>query len=434
MKNAFARVGLVLIGLACCAGTARAGTVNLTASGTLSFTSNANVGHVLTIAPLGGIYLVSDPSEPITLSLPAVQGGCLASNANSISCPIAAVTFISILTGPAADSIVLTGVAVPTSVEAGPSGDVIVGGDGDDAIVWNPGGGSDTIDGGPGNDSLFFQGSVISENINIAQEDEGFALLRDIGQALLHVDGVENLTVDAHGGFDNIATVPLRNTAQHIATDDDATVSPDALGIHAGGLCVVQNGTSFAIEGRPPITSSGMDFVLLDHVFCRPDPCDGALPTTGCTVNGVRDQPCQGTDGDDTIVGTKDGDVILGGGGADRIRGGAGDDLLCGEAGDDTLIGARGNDVIFGGPGLDTLRGDSGNDTLVGGDDADLLTGGSGADDLDGGLGDDRLRGGAADDTLRGGDGLDVLDGASGTDTCGDTDQSASFPRCELLP
>ena len=72
---------------------------------------------------------------------------------------------------------------------------------------------------------------------------------------------------------------------------------------------------------------NALDVSLADGTnVCRVDPCDTSVPTLGCAVNGVRNQPCEGTAGDDLIIGTGD-DVIVGLGGNDRIRGRRGNDL-----------------------------------------------------------------------------------------------------------
>ncbi len=431
MKKPFSRAAVVLAGLACCAGTARAGTLDLTA-GVLAFNSFLNVANTLTIEPVAGIYLVTDPAEAIVLSANALQEGCELVDATTASCPSAAIVSLMIRPGPGQDFVTLTGVGAPADIDGGFDGDVIVGSDGDDTLRWNPGGASDTIHGGLGNDTLLFTGSNIGETIAVSEDGDGFDIFRNIGNVTLDADDVEALELVTLGGVDDIFTVPLRHTTQSLTAGAEPAGSPDTLTILGGGVCLRQRGSTFEIEGRPTIAFADFDIVIPDDFFCRADACAGAVPTVGCTVNGVRDQICRGTDGNDVITGTKDGDVILGGDGADRIRGGAGDDLVCGEGGDDALVGARGNDTIFGGPGLDTIRGDSGNDTLVGGDDVDNLIGGSGDDELDGNLGDDRLRAGAGADRLRGGDGIDLVDGAGGVDTCTDTDQVGLILRCEL--
>ena len=160
------------------------------------------------------------------------------------------------------------------------------------------------------------------------------------------------------------------------------------------------------------------DMGAIESGLTPSDPCATATPTTGCTVNGTKDQLCQGTAASDRITGTNGDDVIFGDTGNDTLRGQAGDDTLCGEAGDDVLIGASGDDTLVGGEDDDILRSNNGNDTLLGGDGNDVLIAGSGEDDLQGGPDDDKLIANQDDDNLDGGEGTDTHDGGSGNDTC----------------
>jgi cysteine-rich repeat protein len=159
------------------------------------------------------------------------------------------------------------------------------------------------------------------------------------------------------------------------------------------------------------------------------DPC--ATPSDGCKVNGVANQPCVGTEGNDTISGTGGADVILGGGGNDTLRGGGGDDVLCGEAGDDTLLGLAGNDRLVGGEDDDNLNGGVGHDELEGGGGNDRLTGAGGADTLRGDDGDDTLLAGPGSDVLDGGAGADHLNGGGGVDQCTTDGEDVLVKQCE---
>ena len=400
-------------------------------NGTLRYDATRNLVNDLTIAPTGSTYTIHDDGEAAVSPSPqAVAAGCAAVDANTVSCPYAAVDAFDIHTTEGADTIDLTGVADPAVVDAGRDDDTIIGGNGDDTFVWNPGDGSDVVDGGTGSDTVQFNGGNVGETFTITAAGAGFDLFRNVGQIAMHADGVERLNLTAAGGTDDVSTTPLLRTEQHITTATD-TSTPDTLRIDGNGLCLTQAADRFDVAGRPSIFFTGFANVLAGDILCREDPCLTTPATDGCTVNGVRNQPCQGTDGDDVIVGTPAGDVIHGGGGNDRILGGSGDDLLCGEEGDDVLKGGRGNDTLVGGPGNDTLDGGAGDDVLFGGDDDDRLIGGAGNDDLDGGLGNDRLQAGRGADTLRGGDGVDALDGGTATDFCADTDQPGPFPHCE---
>jgi hypothetical protein len=114
-----------------------------------------------------------------------------------------------------------------------------------------------------------------------------------------------------------------------------------------------------------------------DNTTCCPA---DLVPTTGCTVNGKRNQPCVGTSGNDILIGTQRHDVMLGRGGNDILEGRNGGDVLCGDAGQDLLNGGPDGDVLLGGDGDDTLQGKDGPDNLEGGLGTDVLEGGAGKD------------------------------------------------------
>jgi Ca2+-binding RTX toxin-like protein len=400
-------------------------------AGLLIYTGTPLAANALEVTLAGDTYTVHDGGEPAVSFTPnAFAQGCVTLDPNTVTCPAAAISSFAISTRGGDDVVVLAGAVHPALVSGGAGNDTLIGGDVDDVFVWNPGDGSDLVDGGPGSDTLLFNGSNASEIYAITADGAGFDLVRNVANIHMDVENTEALFLTTLGGEDEVSTTSLLTTSQVLTAGTDP--SPDTLRVDGGGLCLTRQGDTFEVEGRQPIHFADFDEVFVSNAFCRADPCDGAVVTQGCRVNGVPNQPCQGTDGDDVIVGTAAADVIRGGGGRDRIRAGAGDDLVCGEEGDDTLSGASGNDTLVGGPGADRLNGGGGNDTLLGGDDADDLKGGSGDDDLDGGAGDDRVRGGGGIDTLRGGAGVDRLDGGGGVDLCIDADQIGPFPRCEL--
>jgi Ca2+-binding RTX toxin-like protein len=426
-----ARAALALLGGLAVAAPARAADLDLNA-GVLSYFAGVSdtTPNALSVLLVGDTYIVDDPAvASIVLGSGALGQGCATSDPNTVTCPVAAVASFSIDSRLGNDTIVLSGAVHPATVRPGDGNDTVVGGAGDDVFLWSPGDDSDDLDGGPGSDTLDFSGSNAAENYNIVGY-ESFELFRDVASVQMYADAIESLILRTSGSLDRVTTTGLLATTQTII--DAADAQADLLVLDAAGVCAVRQGDTLEIEGRGPILFT--DFAQVDVVdaFCHPDPCDNAVPTGGCRVNGVSDQPCQGTEGDDLIIGTLAGDVIRGGGGRDRIRSGAGDDVVCGQGGDDTLVGSLGNDTLVGGAGFDKLRGSSGDDTLLGGDDDDQLAGGSGLDDLDGGAGDDRVRGGGDADTVRGGAGDDWVDGGGDVDFCLDADQAGPFARCEL--
>lgn len=400
--------------------------------GLLSYFAFNGTANRVGIALANAAYTIDDPAESsITLGAGALAAGCTAFDNNTVTCPAVDVLSLQVGTSDLQDVIDLSRAAVPALVDGGISDDQITGTPLGDTFLWNPGGGNDTVDGGGGADTLAFNGSNANETITIVPAGDGFELSRDIASIHMVVQRVEDLQVSLLGGTDVVRTAPLVATAQTLVDGDDG-VTTDRVEIDAGGLCVTRVGDVFTIDARQSIGLVRFTDVLVQNAFCIADPCATAAPTGGCTVNGVKNQLCQGGDGDDVIVGTKASDVVKAGRGNDRVRALDGDDVVCGEEGDDVLSGGSGNDHLFGGDGRDTLKGDAGDDLLAGQRDADSLSGGGGDDEVDGGSGDDRVRGLGGNDVLRGGAGVDRIDGGPGLDDCRDVEILPPFPRCEV--
>lgn len=132
---------------------------------------------------------------------------------------------------------------------------------------------------------------------------------------------------------------------------------------------------------------------------------------------GTGDDQLYGGDDADLLVGEAGRDTLYGGTGDDQLYGGDDDDLLVGEVGNDTLFGGLGNDALYGGENSDLLHGEAGEDTLDGGSGDDVLFGGTGNDQILGNSGNDWLFGGSGDDILWGGHGNDSIYFDSGNDT-----------------
>jgi len=439
---------LTLFGLAAVAAPSRAASLDLTPGGQLVYeaTQSIMVANDLTIALLGNTYGIQDPAEPaIGLSGNALAAGCEYFNNQMVTCPVAPIVSLAVDTKEGSDTINLSGVIHSAIVIGGGGPDTIIGGSKDDSIVWNTFDGSDVVDGGPGADTLVFQSGnsdgttdgydsdviTILQNGPIPQNGAGFALYRDRGNVSMDVRNTEVLQVNTFTGNDTVATTGLAGTIQFIETVFDGL--PDTLTFDAAGFCPITAPGWIEIPGHEEVQYTNFANVSVINDTCVPNTCNGMAATTGCTVNGVRNQPCIGTAGDDVIQGTAGADVIVGGSGRDRISTGAGNDLACGDDGNDLIEGERGNDFMLGGAGADRIDGGAGGDDLIGGAGDDDLRGDAGIDDLTGGPGNDRLRGGGDRDVLQGSEGSDVLDGGSAVDTCTDVDQAGPFISCELL-
>ena len=288
-------------------------------SGVLSYRSTSTAPNALDVSRAGATYTIRDPGEGLISASPgALAQGCATAAPDTVTCPVAAVGSFDVATGNGDDTISLAGAAVPAVVRAGIGKDTIVGGAVDDVFLWSPGDASDTIDGGPGTDTLRFNGAIISETIAITAEGNGFGLTRNIGSVQLKVDGTEVLDLQTQGGADDVTTTSLLHTTQFLTGGTD--IAPDTLRVDGAGPCLTRENDSFEVEGRQPIHFANFPDIFVSNTLCRTDPCENAVVTQGCTVNGVRNQPCEGTAGDDVIVGTIASDVIKGGAGKDRIR------------------------------------------------------------------------------------------------------------------
>ena len=231
-------------------------------------------------------------------------------------------------------------------IDGNQGSDTAVLGAGDDVFRWDPGDGSDTVEGEDGHDTMLFNGSDLSEKIDISANGQRVRFVRDLGSVTMDLDGVERVDFNALGGADTITVNDLIGTAVAAVNlnlgatggggdgqadnvivkgtngDDAIGVAGDAAGVSAVGLAAQVNitGAEAANDRLTINTRAGDDEVGASGLAA------GAI---GLTADG--------------------------GVGDDVLTGGAGDDALLGGAGDDLLIGGPGQDVLDGGPGDNIL-------------------------------------------------------------------------------
>jgi hypothetical protein len=277
-----------------------AATLDLT-GGVLSYVEPLGdpIANTLTVSLAAGTYTIDDPAETaVTPAASARAAGCIAVDANTVTCPAAAVTSFSIETGNGNDTIVLTDVPSTAVVIAGPGNDVVIGGDGPDVIQWNPGDGSDVIDGGLGQDVLQFIGANLDETFTIAPEgDTGFDLSRSVvtitgvATITMNVDGVAQLELLTLAGADTVSTSFLPNTRQVFRDIPDSAA--DVLHVDAEGQCPFaseSSGTIVSVVGRAPIKFNDFPTVDFPNAVCGAliDVVDGTL-SYDATRNVVND-------------------------------------------------------------------------------------------------------------------------------------------------
>jgi Ca2+-binding RTX toxin-like protein len=245
------------------------------------------------------------------------------------------------------------------TVTGGLGNDVASLGAGNDTFVWNPGDGSDTVDGGAGTDTLVFNGADIGETIQIAADGAHARLVRDVGNVVMDLTGIEHIQLAAAAGPDTVVVNDLGGTdVTQVAIDlsvpagsglgdswadtviDNATAGDDSIKVVSSGSSILVNGlqAQLSIKGA----DDGLDSLVVNGLAGN-DVIDASKLKAGqvaLTINGGA--------GDDKITGSAGNDFVIGGQGTDTALLGSGDDTFIWNPGD-------GNDVVNGQAGNDTL-------------------------------------------------------------------------------
>jgi Ca2+-binding RTX toxin-like protein len=234
-------------------------------------------------------------------------------------------------------------------VDGNQGNDVALLGAGDDVFQWDPGDGSDTVEGEAGTDTLVFNGSNISEKMDISANGHRVRLTRDIGNITMDLNGIERIQLNALGGADTITVNDLTGTDVKQVAVDLSTPAGSGQGDGQPDKVIV-NGTAGA--DHITVASSGASVVV------------NGLPAK-VTIAGAEAA-------NDTLV-------VSGGAGNDTINASALNPgqinlTINGGAGNDTITGSAGNDTFVWNPGdgSDTVDGQAGTDTLQFNGDANL--------------------------------------------------------------
>ncbi len=242
-------------------------------------------------------------------------------------------------------------------------------GAGDDTFQWDPGDGSDVVEGQDGNDTLLFNGSGVSENIDISANGNRVRLNRNVGTVVMDFNDIETLNVNALGGTDTVTVNDLTGT-------DLTRINVDLGGVLGGttgdGLAdtVIVNGTngndiidlfgslsSVSVFGLPALVVVNNSEGANDSLVVKAQGGNDGV-TASTLVGGITKLTIDGGAGDDTILGSR---------GDDRLLGGDGDDFIDGQQGNDTAYMGAGDDVFQWDPGdgSDTVEGQDGVDKLL---------------------------------------------------------------------
>jgi len=255
--------------------------------------------------------------------------------------------------------------------------DVLIGGDGNDSVFgdngddvaflgagndtfrWAPGDGNDVVEGQDGLDTLVFDGSNVSENIDISANGGRALFFRNIATVVMDLDDVETIRFNALGGVDNISVNDLTGTDVTKVQVDLAAVlngtaadgSLDTVTVNATNtddlVTVASNGSQIVVKGLPAQ-------VIIDH----------ADKTDALVINGLGGNDVINAGG---LAANKIGLQVFGGLGADTVTGSAGNDTVVGGDGDDIARLGAGDDQFVWNPGddNDVVEGQGGTDTLL---------------------------------------------------------------------
>jgi Ca2+-binding RTX toxin-like protein len=328
-------------------------TVNVTASG-----STVSVAGLQEVVTINNAEAANDRLTIMGL------GGNDTINANTLAASVISLTIDGgtgndTITGSQGDDMLLGGDGNDT-ITGGRGNDIALLGAGNDTFVWNPGDGSDTVEGQASTDTLVFNGSNISENIDISANGQRVRLFRDVGSVTMDLNAVETINVAAVGGADHIAVNDLTGTGVTRVNVDLAATPGGAVGDGNADVVTVvaTNGNDSAIT-----VASSAGGTLTVHGLAEDVIIQRAEAVDHLIIHGLG--------GDDVINASQvaAGQVQL------MINGGDGADVITGSAGDDVIVGGRGNDTAFMG---------AGNDTFVWnpGDGSDTVEGQAGADTL----------------------------------------------------
>lgn len=246
--------------------------------------------------------------------------------------------------------------------------DVAFLGAGNDTFQWDPGDGSDTVEGQDGTDTMLFNGSAGAEIFQASANGGRIAFTRNLGNIVMDLDDVENITLNALGNTD---TIIVNNTTGTDLVEMDVNLA-GTVGGNVGDAAadvVIVNGTNG--EEIIDVVGAGTSVSVIG-LSAQVNITNSEGANDSLVINALG--------GNDAITAT-------------TLAAGIIKLTLDGGAGDDTLLGSQGADVFLGGSGNDFIFGDNGNDlALMGaGDDVFQWDPGDGSDTIEGQDGTDRL-------------------------------------------
>jgi RTX calcium-binding nonapeptide repeat (4 copies) len=253
------------------------------------------------------------------------------------------------------------------TVDAGPGDESLIGSDGRDTFVWNPGDGSDRIEGGDDTDTLVFNGSNGDERMELSANGNRLRFFRNLGNIVMDVGGVEDVETAALGGKDTLIVNDLAGTGvTRTAFDLAGTLggtsgdgAEDGLFVHGTDAAETiellgQNGL-VSMEGLPALFVVTNAEPANDQLILTTEGGDDDVSASALAASSVRLTLDTGA-GKDTVKGSGGADSILAGPDADDVTPGRGDDVAFLGSEDDRVVWnpGDGSDVVEGQEGVDT--------------------------------------------------------------------------------
>jgi Ca2+-binding RTX toxin-like protein len=229
----------------------------------------------------------------------------------------------------------------------GDGDDTVLMGGGDDTLVWNPGDDLDTVEGQEGFDTLRFNGSNVSESIDISSSGGRVRFFRNVATVTLDLDDVEAIDFAAQGGSDFILVDDLSGTdvlevnLALAAVSGTGDAQPDTVFVQGTGgndsVIVQEDADLVSVLGLPAQVTIKTPEIALDSLHVYPVAGDDVVDASGLSASSIQF----------VADGGADHDVLIGGDGADVLAGGDGDDVLLGGPGLDVLDGGPGDNIVI---------------------------------------------------------------------------------------